>query len=356
MFRRPENPNLPTKHLYIANTGPCVGVVPDKIRLELSATTNVTSVTVLNPNLPSVYVSCLDEDSAVLIKKIYDRRNEGHRTLCGRHVVIEFADVHMPIAAFEPSDKSKILNKPEDLIRHIKETWISTPEDAGNLPDQIVATEKPTLVSCPLCSGNNNRFLRGRPFRMHLMSPVHALHGKLLTQYVAAADILEKSKEETIPVETIQDSGPKAKQDVGIEAAASGDLDSLKKIVEKNNWNPETVDCHGSTALHWAAGCGHLEVCEYLVDVLQVNPQQPCEKGRADGRQPLHWAARNGQVCCLYSVLQIFEFCLVANYSMAGPAKKSTSGRVHTRWYKCFSLGGMARPLPCCQMAARCWN
>lgn len=74
-----------------------------------------------------------------------------------------------------------------------------------------MATEKPTLVSCPLCSGkraflwdidhgltlciiflegNNNRFLRGRPFRMHLMSPVHALHGKLLTQYVAAADIL----------------------------------------------------------------------------------------------------------------------------------------------------------------------
>jgi len=53
----------------------------------------------------------------------------------------------------------------------------------------------------------------------------------------------------------------------------------------------DVVDRHGSSALHYAAGSGRLDVCTYLVDELGVPPTQTQPK---DGRTALHWAARNG--------------------------------------------------------------
>ena len=53
------------------------------------------------------------------------------------------------------------------------------------------------------------------------------------------------------------------------------------------------ADPHGSGALHWAAGGGHLEACEWLVAERRVPVNATRRK---DGRAPLHWAARNGRL------------------------------------------------------------
>ena len=52
-------------------------------------------------------------------------------------------------------------------------------------------------------------------------------------------------------------------------------------------------DRHGSHALHWAAGGGHLAVCCYLVEECGVDKRVTQPK---DGRNALHWACRNGHV------------------------------------------------------------
>ena len=81
----------------------------------------------------------------------------------------------------------------------------------------------------------------------------------------------------------------KAKQALapGFEAARTGDLGALRRIVDskpemtasgsstsRTCWDPVTsVDrIHGSTALMWAAGAGHVDVCRFLVEECGANP------------------------------------------------------------------------------------
>ena len=79
----------------------------------------------------------------------------------------------------------------------------------------------------------------------------------------------------------------------GMSAAARGNVDGMKQAIEEG-WNPVIEkDAFGSNALMWAAGGGHIEACEFLVDECGVNPNHT---GRKDGRVPLHWAARNGEL------------------------------------------------------------
>ena len=83
----------------------------------------------------------------------------------------------------------------------------------------------------------------------------------------------------------------------GLEAARDGDEDTLRALVA-GGWDARgVVDRHGSSALHYAAGSGHLSVCLFLVDELGVPAEQTQPR---DGRTALHWAARNGHadVCC----------------------------------------------------------
>ena len=49
--------------------------------------------------------------------------------------------------------------------------------------------------------------------------------------------------------------------DVGIEAARNGDLKLLTELLE-SGWSVSTLDKYGGTALHWAAGGGHLSCCK----------------------------------------------------------------------------------------------
>ena len=85
----------------------------------------------------------------------------------------------------------------------------------------------------------------------------------------------------------------------GMEAAKSGDLDTLRTLVEGSAWDAKNqVDrVHGSTALLWAAGGGHLNVCKYLIEECGADPESR-QIGRRSfgGRTALHWAARRGHV------------------------------------------------------------
>ena len=87
-------------------------------------------------------------------------------------------------------------------------------------------------------------------------------------------------------------------------AAQNGDLVALQQHVAAG-WDAHTLDKHGSTALMWAAGGGHLDVCKYLVNTCGlsaaggidgVGGNGVSKKQRKRLRSPLHWAARHGRL------------------------------------------------------------
>lgn len=63
-------------------------------------------------------------------------------------------------------------------------------------------------------------------------------------------------------------------EDLGLAAARDGQLEELHRLVAAG-WDPlVAVDRHGSSALHFAAGAGHLEVSP-------ANPISHCGPGVA---------------------------------------------------------------------------
>ena len=81
----------------------------------------------------------------------------------------------------------------------------------------------------------------------------------------------------------------------GLRAAKAGDLEALRALAARpGGWDwQRDRDRHGSSALHWAAGEGHVEVCEWLRTEQGLCPDEA--RGRFK-RTPLHWAARNGRL------------------------------------------------------------
>ena len=87
--------------------------------------------------------------------------------------------------------------------------------------------------------------------------------------------------------------------DPGLEAARRGDVDTLRRLVVDEGWDANAaVDRHGSGALLWSAGAGHLAAVKFLVEEAGVDPATTSQVGRRAyaGRTALHWAARNGHV------------------------------------------------------------
>ena len=77
----------------------------------------------------------------------------------------------------------------------------------------------------------------------------------------------------------------------GLHAASVGDVDRLRRLAAEG-WSVDTVDRHGSTALMWACGAGHVAAARWLVQELGA----PVERGNKDGRTALMWAVRNGEL------------------------------------------------------------
>uniref|UniRef100_A0A6B2LC02 Uncharacterized protein n=1 Tax=Arcella intermedia TaxID=1963864 RepID=A0A6B2LC02_9EUKA len=79
-------------------------------------------------------------------------------------------------------------------------------------------------------------------------------------------------------------------QSIIFEAANQGRLDILKgfdkQVIQRS------VNKHKSNALHWAAGGGHLETCQWLVQEVGI----PITHTNKQGRNALHWSARMGHI------------------------------------------------------------
>jgi ankyrin repeat protein len=82
----------------------------------------------------------------------------------------------------------------------------------------------------------------------------------------------------------------------GVEAARDGNVVLLTQLYQDKQFNPnKDQDRHGSTALMWACGNGHLKTCQYLVQTCGMDPSSSQSKHRSK-RTPLHWSARNGHL------------------------------------------------------------
>ena len=54
---------------------------------------------------------------------------------------------------------------------------------------------------------------------------------------------------------------PREPLEEGLEVSRVGDLATLRRILHEG-WSVATLDKYGGTALHWAAGSGHLDCCK----------------------------------------------------------------------------------------------
>jgi hypothetical protein len=128
----------------------------------------------------------------------------------------------------------------------------------------------------------------------------------------------EKTSEEGDKGTTILDlrsSNPCVRNEMKIESyfqiIKDGNLHKLLAFLKENqDCNVIThSDRNGATALHWAAGCGHLDIVKFLIQAKHCPPDQG-QKGKRSfrNRTPLHWASRNGH---LVNVKYLVEECNV---------------------------------------------
>ena len=85
-----------------------------------------------------------------------------------------------------------------------------------------------------------------------------------------------------------------------INAAALGDLFTVRALLAMPQADVNTPSPFGMTALHWAAENGHLAVVQALLAApgIQVNTQN------AHGNTALHWAARQGHLAVVQALLE----------------------------------------------------
>ena len=216
-------------------------------------------------------------------------------------------------------------------------------------------------ITCPLCL---LPFGRGRGLRMHLIADStgrgHGLSGDLLAVTVAAAEAMDaggggggggsggggggggggvggggggESSRAHAPTgsggggNTAKARSSKARQlDAGIVAARDGDIVALRAAVDRG-WDASTIDKNGACALHWAAGAGHLAVCQYLVTECGVDVAAATTKGRRDCRNALHWAARNGHTA-------VCEWLVGQGLAVDSPTKDGTTAFHWAVWQR----------------------
>lgn len=163
----------------------------------------------------------------------------------------------------------------------------------GKVDGGVVA---PVYVLCPLCEDRVRKtpklarnakrvpklLVRGKGLRDHLNAS-HASLSKeeqLRTMMEAEETYLIEDKDRFLadfgtslspaPSTDMGRVSPRASVqanlDRGLAAARDGDIDTLRTLLETNAWNIQTVDKYGSSALHWAAGSGHLDIVKLLIN------------------------------------------------------------------------------------------
>ena len=76
------------------------------------------------------------------------------------------------------------------------------------------------------------------------------------------------------------------------QAAACGDIKTVKQYVEREGWDPSELDKNGNSTFHIAAKHGQLEVVKYLAEALCCDP---CSRGQHE-QTPLHFASESGHL------------------------------------------------------------
>jgi len=170
-------------------------------------------------------------------------------------------------------------------------------------------------LKCPICPpSSKKRFARGRGFAAHLRSihapdPNNCTHEEAQAWMQRAAQIVREAEENHLEFGEGKTRVGKAATKYGdslpegLLAAKVGDLEKLRRLLEKG-WDPSTqVDRNGATAEHWAAGSGHLDCLQLLQGwegkgSTRPNTGPKCAR-RRDGKTSLHWAARNGHISCM---------------------------------------------------------
>mmetsp|Transcript_3622 Transcript_3622/g.6611 ORF Transcript_3622/g.6611 Transcript_3622/m.6611 type:complete len:338 (-) Transcript_3622:14-1027(-) len=163
------------------------------------------------------------------------------------------------------------------------------------------------FVRCPLCklpAKSQKRFALGRGLRMHFAS-VHA--GVDPGPWLDAAEAGAAKGAVDGSRGTANHDGSRPPVPPGLVAASEGDLVELQLLYKRGDWFLEQTDHHGSHAVHWAAGGGHLEVVRWLVEAVDpASAAVPVSKRkRRDGRLPIHWAARNDRLHVLDYLLAL---------------------------------------------------
>lgn len=106
LFTKPEDPRVPTAHLFIANVGPVFGQSADDVRKALEAVAGahggaVKSVTVIDPQRPHLHASFESPAVAQRVRKALDPRlSNAPLLLLGRAVKTEYSERSMPVALF----------------------------------------------------------------------------------------------------------------------------------------------------------------------------------------------------------------------------------------------------------------
>lgn len=55
-------------------------------------------------------------------------------------------------------------------------------------------------------------------------------------------------------------------------ACQYGQLNIVKLLIMKHDFNINSQDCHGLTPLHWAIESGNLDICKYLLSISEIKP------------------------------------------------------------------------------------
>ncbi|CAE7464433.1 unnamed protein product [Symbiodinium natans] len=169
-----------------------------------------------------------------------------------------------------------------------------------------------------LCKGCGFFFGEGNPMRTHVQNATDTRCFSVeATEYY-----LRPCQDETSPsAPSCAAKKPESSSiDPGLDAAQRGDLLALQALVERGWDANKATDHRGNGALHWAAGGGHVEVCEYLLRELGMDARGRTSKHH--GRTALHWAARNGHTA-------VCELLLHLNRTTFGSSRVDThSGTV----------------------------
>jgi ankyrin repeat protein len=114
-----------------------------------------------------------------------------------------------------------------------------------------------------------------------------------------------------------------------LKAAADGDLGALRSMVKEQLTDSKvksllnTKDRHLSTAEHWAAGGGHLQCLQFLLELKRKHSECPLQDGekkkvrRRDGKTALHYAARNGHMVCTLQKHISTCFITITNFNQS---------------------------------------